>query len=248
MKKHNCLLPRAVSVVVGTFSRLALQSRQRTHRTCLGTARWRYYDLGLGCSALRCGRCRIEFAVALLDPPRADMALHREADVVWAIAGTCRVKFLSGFARREGENTLAQTRALRAGLTSRRCASGCSWRPPAASRRNRSLCFGSGSRSGSPTGWRLADPGQRAGARHRNKRTPIEIQTIAGRFGSASQEPMVRRLTAGGNRIRTLGSPPKVSSVHPRARRDPRRHREAGHADRLRRRARRAICGGKFPQ
>ena len=42
--------------------------------------------------------------------------------------------------------------------------------------------------------------------------------------------------------------PAKLSSVHPRARRDPRRHREARHADRLRRRARRAICGGKFPQ
>ena len=151
-------------MVVGTFSRLGLQSRQRTHRTSLATARWRYYDLGLGCCAypFRCGRCRIEFAVALLDPPRADMALHRDTDVVWAIAGTCRVKFLPGFARRESENPLAQTRALRAGLTSRRCASGCSWRPPAASRRNRSLCFGSGSRSGSPTGWRLADPRQHA--------------------------------------------------------------------------------------
>ena len=47
---------------------------------------------------VRRGRCRIELAVALLDPPRADVALHRDADMVWAIAGTCRVKFLSGFA------------------------------------------------------------------------------------------------------------------------------------------------------
>jgi hypothetical protein len=36
------------------------------------------------------------------------MALHRDADVVWAIAGTCRLKFLSGFAGRQGKNTLAQ--------------------------------------------------------------------------------------------------------------------------------------------
>ena len=56
----------------------------------------------------RRGRCRIELAVALLDPPRADMALHRDADMVWAIAGTCRVKLLSGFAGSQGKNTLAQ--------------------------------------------------------------------------------------------------------------------------------------------
>jgi ferredoxin len=69
-------------------------------------------SLGCCASPFRCGRCRIEFAVALLDPPRADMALHRDTDVVWAIAGTCRVKFLPGFARRESENPLAQTRAF----------------------------------------------------------------------------------------------------------------------------------------
>ena len=56
---------------------------------------------------IRRGRCRIELAVALLDPPRADMALHGDADMVWAIAGTCRVKFLSSFAGGEGENALA---------------------------------------------------------------------------------------------------------------------------------------------
>src|SRR5436309_1811687 len=78
---------------------------------------------------LRCGRCRIEFAVALLDPPRADMALHRDADMVWAIVGTRRVKFLSGFASGQGENTLAQAQALRTGFASRRFAFGCSWRP-----------------------------------------------------------------------------------------------------------------------
>jgi hypothetical protein len=37
-----------------------------------------------------------------LDPPRADMALHRDADMVWAVAGTCRVKFLSSFASGQG--------------------------------------------------------------------------------------------------------------------------------------------------
>ena len=56
---------------------------------------------------VRRGRCRIELAIALLDPPRANMALHRDADMVWAIAGTCRVKLLSGFAGGEGENALA---------------------------------------------------------------------------------------------------------------------------------------------
>src|SRR3984893_12148404 len=54
------------------------------------------------------GRCRIELAVSLLDPPRADVALHRDADMIWAIAGTCRIKFLSGFAGGQGKNTLAQ--------------------------------------------------------------------------------------------------------------------------------------------
>ena len=58
-------------------------------------------------SLLRRGRCRIELAIALLDPPRANMALHRDADMVWAIAGTCRVKLLLGLAGGEGENALA---------------------------------------------------------------------------------------------------------------------------------------------
>jgi hypothetical protein len=49
----------------------------------------------------------MEFAVALLDPSRADMALYRHADMVWAIAGTCRVEFLSGFAGGQGKNALA---------------------------------------------------------------------------------------------------------------------------------------------
>ena len=56
---------------------------------------------------LRCGRCRMEFAVALLDPSRADMALYRHADMVRAIGGTCRVEFLSGFAGGQGKNALA---------------------------------------------------------------------------------------------------------------------------------------------
>jgi hypothetical protein len=40
---------------------------------------------------LRRGRYRIEFALALLDPARADMALYRNADMVRTIASTCRV-------------------------------------------------------------------------------------------------------------------------------------------------------------
>src|SRR5215467_3615079 len=98
---------------------------------------------GQGCRMVlvRRGRCRIELAGALLDPPRADMALHRDADMVWAIAGTCRVKFLSGFAGGEGKNALAQAWGLHAAFTSRRLGCGCSWRSSAASRGNRSLGF-----------------------------------------------------------------------------------------------------------
>jgi hypothetical protein len=59
------------------------------------------------------GRCRIEFPVAHLDPPRGDMTLHRDADMVWAIAGTCSVKFLSGFAGGQGKNALALASARR---------------------------------------------------------------------------------------------------------------------------------------
>jgi hypothetical protein len=79
-------------------------------RTSLRIMRRRFDDPGSGCRmVLVCrGRCRIEFTVALLDPPRADMALHRDADMVWAVAGTCRVKFLSGFAGGQGKNALAQ--------------------------------------------------------------------------------------------------------------------------------------------
>ena len=69
-----------------------------------------------GC-LLCCGRCRIQFAVALLDPSRADMALHRHADMVRAIAGTCRVKFLSGLAGSQGKDALAEARC--AGFASR---------------------------------------------------------------------------------------------------------------------------------
>src|SRR4051812_10698760 len=93
-------------------------------------------------------------------PPGYGAAPH--ADMVWAIAGTCRVKFLSGLASGQVENTLTQARALRTGFASRGFAFGCSWRPPAAARGNRGLCFCCGSRSGSPTGWRLADPRQHA--------------------------------------------------------------------------------------
>jgi hypothetical protein len=43
--------------------------------------------------------------------------------MVRAIAGTCRVKLLSGFAGSPGENTLTQAQASRTGLASRRLAS-----------------------------------------------------------------------------------------------------------------------------
>ena len=40
---------------------------------------------------LRRGRYCIEFALSLLDPTRAEMALYCDADMVRAIARTCRV-------------------------------------------------------------------------------------------------------------------------------------------------------------
>src|SRR5437016_2506345 len=63
------------------------------------------------------GRCRKQFAVTLLDPSRADMALYRHADMVRAIVGTCRVKFLSGLAGSQGKDALSEARC--AGFASR---------------------------------------------------------------------------------------------------------------------------------
>jgi hypothetical protein len=45
---------------------------------------------------LRRGRCSIQFAVALLDPSSAEMALHGDADMVRPIVGARQVKLLSG--------------------------------------------------------------------------------------------------------------------------------------------------------
>ena len=83
------------------------------------TARWRFYDSvsGYRVCLFRCGRCRIQFAITLLDPSRADMALYHHADMVRAIAGTCRVKFLSGLAGSQGKDARAEARC--AGFASR---------------------------------------------------------------------------------------------------------------------------------
>jgi hypothetical protein len=61
-----------------------------------------------GCPArlFRCGRCRIQLAVSLLDPSGTEMALHCDADMVWAIVGACQVKFLSGPASSQGQDAL----------------------------------------------------------------------------------------------------------------------------------------------
>jgi len=45
---------------------------------------------------LGCRRYRIQLAVALLHPSGTKMALHCDADMVWAIVGARQVKFLSG--------------------------------------------------------------------------------------------------------------------------------------------------------
>ena len=56
---------------------------------------------------LRRGRCSIQLAVALLDPSGAEMALHRDADMVRPIVGARQVKFLSGPAGSQGQDALA---------------------------------------------------------------------------------------------------------------------------------------------
>ena len=51
----------------------------------------------------------MEFAVALLDPSRADMALHCHADMVRAIVGARQVEFLPGLAGGQSQDALAET-------------------------------------------------------------------------------------------------------------------------------------------
>ena len=59
---------------------------------------------------LGCWRCRIQLAVSLLDPPRTEMALHCDADVVRAVVGARQVKFLSSPAGSQSQDALAQAR------------------------------------------------------------------------------------------------------------------------------------------
>ena len=59
---------------------------------------------------LRCRQCRIQLAVSLLDPPRTEMALHCDADVVRAVVGARQVKFLSSPAGSQSQDALAQAR------------------------------------------------------------------------------------------------------------------------------------------
>jgi hypothetical protein len=59
---------------------------------------------------LSCGRYCIQFAVSLLDPSAAEMALHCDADMVWTIVGASHVKLLSGLARSQGQDAFAQAR------------------------------------------------------------------------------------------------------------------------------------------
>ena len=74
---------------------------------------------GSGCRVylLRCVGCRIQLAVALLDPPGTDMTLHCDADMIGAIIGARRVKFLSGLADSQSQDALAEARC--AGFASR---------------------------------------------------------------------------------------------------------------------------------
>jgi hypothetical protein len=82
----NPVPPNTVTVctVMAQLPTAGELSRERAYQTC----GWRHAaPKGL----LRGGRNRIEFAAALLNPPRADVALYCHADMVRAIARTCRV-------------------------------------------------------------------------------------------------------------------------------------------------------------
>ena len=59
---------------------------------------------------LRCRQCRIQLAVSLLDPPRTEMALHCDADVVRAVVGARPVKLLSSLTGSQSQDALAQAR------------------------------------------------------------------------------------------------------------------------------------------
>jgi hypothetical protein len=69
-------------------------------------------DVSAGCRVrpLSCGQYCIQLTVSLLDPSGTEMALHCDADMVWAIAGARQVKFLSGPASSQGQDALAQAR------------------------------------------------------------------------------------------------------------------------------------------
>src|SRR6516165_2940166 len=74
---------------------------------------------GPGCRVhlLSCGRYCIQFAVSLLNPSGAEMALHCDADMVRTIVGASHVKLLSGPAGSQGQDALTQARC--AGFASR---------------------------------------------------------------------------------------------------------------------------------
>ena len=90
------------------------RSAHRGEETCAALAGERYINLifcgtSSGCRVclLRCRRCRIQFAVSLLDSSGAEMALHCDADMVRPIVGARLVKFPSGPADSQGQDALA---------------------------------------------------------------------------------------------------------------------------------------------
>jgi hypothetical protein len=69
------------------------------HRSSFFNARPYAARTRSGSGYLLCrGRCRLQLAIALLDPSGTEMALHCNADMVRAIVGARHVKFLSGLA------------------------------------------------------------------------------------------------------------------------------------------------------
>ena|SRR5215831_18554503 len=78
--------------------RWCLQHRTPPHSAGLSwTCSWPSASFGSGYRGRR-ERCRIQLAVALLDPSGTEMALHCNADMVRAIVGGLQIKFLSGLA------------------------------------------------------------------------------------------------------------------------------------------------------
>src|SRR4029077_7344854 len=98
------------------------QHRTSPHSSGLSwTCSWPSASFGSG--YLLCGgRCRIQLALALLDPSGTEMALDCNADMVRPIVGALQIKFLSGLTGSQSQDALAKARCV--GFASRSLARG----------------------------------------------------------------------------------------------------------------------------